>query len=363
MYRVFIISILVLLSRLISAQVTDDRVALIIGNSDYLSGALKNTVNDARSMARALRQSGFEVMLHENVSNKDELKRTVRSFGDRLQNGSTGLVYYAGHGLQVNGYNYLVPVNAIIQSEEEVEYECLDAGFILALMEARQTRMNIVILDACRNNPFARSFRDSRQGLVGMTAPTGTLIAFATAPGSVASDGAGVNGLYTQELLKQINTPGLKVEDVFKNVRRNVVVLSEGDQTPWESSSLIGDFYFNLPEAELQAMEAVTSLDLPEKLVEADKVVNSPVKKDLSTDELIPYPYQLKKTDQKFRWRAKASNTYFLEFEGRDVSSETINILRGDDLHVYHEKTGQLFILKSYLYRMDNIWRRGNTYR
>jgi hypothetical protein len=146
--------------------------------------------------------------------------------------------------VQVKGQNYLIPVGATITSEEEVEYEAVDAGFILAQMEAALNPMNIVILDACRNNPFARSFRSGAQGLAQMEAPSGTWIAYATAPGSVASDGSGRNGLYTQELLRHMRTPGLSIEEVFKRVRISVRNSTQNKQTPWETSSLTGDFYF-----------------------------------------------------------------------------------------------------------------------
>ncbi len=125
------------------------------------------------------------------------MKRAIRAFGERLRNGGVGLFYYAGHGVQVNGINYLVPVNAEVNSEEEVEYECIDVGFVIAQAASAENRMTIVILDACRNNPFARSFRSALRGLAPVDAPSGTLIAYATAPGSVASDGNARNGLYT----------------------------------------------------------------------------------------------------------------------------------------------------------------------
>jgi len=225
-------------------QIPEKRLALVIGNGDYLMGPLTNPVNDARSMARALRNVGFDVMLRENVSNQTELKRVIREFGQKLKDYEVGMFYYAGHGIQKDGYNFLVPVNAQINSEEEVEYECVDAGFVVALMDAADSRVNIIVLDACRNNPFARTFRSTRQGLVSMNAPAGTIIAYATSPGKTALDGSGVNGLYTQELLYQIQRPGLKIEDVFKNVRIEVMRKSDNQQVPWESSSLTGDFYF-----------------------------------------------------------------------------------------------------------------------
>ena len=336
------------------------RVALVIGNGDYLAGPLKNTVNDARSMARALRSTGFEVLLKENLSNKDEMKRAIREFGAKLEPGGTALLFYSGHGIQVNGFNYLIPVNALINIQEEVEYECVDVGFVLAYMENAGTDVNIVILDACRNNPFARTFRDASQGLIGMTAPTGTILAFSTAPGSVASDGDGVNGLYTQELLKQINTPGQKVEDVFKNVRRNVVQYSNGAQTPWESSSLIGDFYFSGPvqgpgNAELSQVDSGTENTVSGHQELKDK----PGQRVENTQQVPAIPPAKSAEKVSFKWRATPDGTYFLLVNDKDISSETINELRGENLYVYHESSGHLFILKSFIYRMDGAWRKG----
>jgi formylglycine-generating enzyme required for sulfatase activity len=229
--------------RVQQATPTERRVALVIGNSAYKDSPLLNPVNDARDMAAALRGMGFEVVLGENLSQTD-MKRNIRAFGDRIRNGGVGLFYYAGHGVQVRGSNYLIPVGATITREEEVEYESVDAGLVMAQMEAARNRLNIVIFDACRNNPFVRSFRSTQKGLASIDAPSGTLIAYATAPGSVASDGAGRNGVYTQELLRYMKQPDLSIEQVFKQVRAAVRSRTGGQQTPWESSSLEGDFYF-----------------------------------------------------------------------------------------------------------------------
>ena len=222
---------------------TEKRAALVIGNGTYEAAPLKNPVNDARDIAQALSQLGFEV-IHKEDLNQNDLKRAIREFGAKIRNGGVGLFYYAGHGIQVKGVNYLIPVGANIESEEEVEYEGVDVGFVLAQMESAGNRTNIVILDACRNNPFARSFRSASRGLASIDAPSGTLLAYATAPGSVASDGEASNGLYTQELLKNMRTPGLSVEDIFKRVRISVLSITKGKQIPWESSSLTGNFYF-----------------------------------------------------------------------------------------------------------------------
>src|SRR5262249_46546944 len=139
----------------------------------------------------------------------------------------------------------LIPVGAQINGEAEVRYEAVDAGFVLAQMEEAKNRLNIVVLDACRNNPFARSFRSATGGLASIDAPVGTFIAYATAPGQTASDGSGRNGLYTQQLLAAMRVPNLKIEDVFKQVRAEVRQQSNGQQVPWESSSIEGDFFFS----------------------------------------------------------------------------------------------------------------------
>jgi len=221
----------------------EQRIALVIGNSQYKESPLPNPVNDARAIAKALTAYGFKVAMKENAGQK-EMQLAMREFGDALKNGGVGLFYYAGHGMQVKGRNFLVPVDAQIQRGDEVAYNSVDAGQVLDKMEAANNRLNIVILDACRNNPFARSFRSGGTGLAQMDAPVGTLIAFATAPGSVASDGEGQNGLYTQHLLQSLQKPGAKIEDVFKNVRAAVRKDSGGKQIPWESTSLEGDFIF-----------------------------------------------------------------------------------------------------------------------
>lgn len=220
------------------------RFALIIGNSAYRSSPLKNPANDAQDMATAMRRLGFEVTLLKDAT-LPQMEGAVREFGLKLRQGGTGLFYYAGHGVQVAGENYLVPVNAVIETEGDVKYGCLPAGLVLAKMEDARNDVNIIILDACRNNPFTRSFRGAEQGLAKMDAPTGSIISYATAPGSVASDGTGRNGLFTQYLLKNLATPGLPITEVFMRVRQGVVQETQKKQVPWETSSLIGQFYFN----------------------------------------------------------------------------------------------------------------------
>jgi hypothetical protein len=222
---------------------SEKRIALVIGNGLYKNAPLVNPTNDAKDVSQALVELGFEVIHKENLT-QNQMREAIRAFGERIRNGGVGLFYYAGHGIQVDGRNYLVPVTAIINHVYEVEYESIDVGFVLAQMENARNRLNLVILDACRNNPFARKFRSTTKGLASIDAPSGTMIAYATAPGSVASDGDSKNGLYTQELLVAMQMPGLQIEQVFKQVRIAVQNKTDGKQVPWESSSLIGDFYF-----------------------------------------------------------------------------------------------------------------------
>ena len=221
------------------------RIALVIGNGGYTTAPpLKNPPNDARDMAATLRALGFDVTSGINVNQRD-MKRLIREFGQKLKAGGSGLFYYAGHGVQSKGRNYLIPIDADIQSEAEVEDSGVDVALVLNYMDDAQNGLNIVILDACRNNPFARSFRSASDGLAQVDAPTGTLIAYATAPGRVASDGTGQNGLYTSELLKQMRVPGLSATDMFMRVRAEVMKQTGNKQVPWEASSLVGSFYFS----------------------------------------------------------------------------------------------------------------------
>jgi hypothetical protein len=224
-------------------QAASAKVALIVGNAAYAFSPLKNPANDATDIAAALRRLGFAVTLKTNASLR-EMESAIARFGEQLKKGGVGLFYYAGHGVQVNGINYLIPIGANIVKESDVKYEAMDVGKILDEMSNAANSLNIVILDACRDNPFARSYRSASRGLAKMDAPTGTLIAYATAPGSTAIDGDGRNGLYTKHLLGNLAAPGLKIEDVLKRVRVGVMEETKKFQVPWESSSLTGDFYF-----------------------------------------------------------------------------------------------------------------------
>ena len=222
----------------------DARLALVIGNGSYKQSPLANAVADARLMETVLRESGFEVLRAENATLR-EMRRLVRDFGDRLkETKGVGLFYFAGHGVQLRGENYLISVDSDIRNEDEVPDDSINAQLIVEKMESAGNRINIIVLDACRNNPFASRTRGVSGGLAAMNAPAGTLVAYATAPGSVAFDGSGRNGLYTRHLAQAIRQPGLRVEEVFKRVRTAVRRDSNNEQTPWENTALEGDFFF-----------------------------------------------------------------------------------------------------------------------
>lgn len=222
-----------------------DRIALVFGNSQYLSlSPLKNPSNDATAVAKSLSRLNFTVDLRINNSHQQMIS-ALAQFEQKLSNPNTvALFYYAGHGVQIDGSNFLLPVDAKALKSSDVQFEALNLAKVLNVMAYRKGNLNIVILDACRNNPFVANFRALKRGLAQLSAPTGTLLAYATAPGAVAADGEGKNGIYTNELLKHIETPNLSIEKLFKNVRKAVIDKTNWQQVPWESSSLLGDFYF-----------------------------------------------------------------------------------------------------------------------
>lgn len=226
-------------------------IALVIGNSSYAESPLANPVNDATDTANALQQMGFAVTPLLNADLR-RMRDAIETFRKQLRPGVVGLFYFAGHGVQVKGENYLVPIGAQVAREQDVEFETLHVGRVLGAMEDADNGVDIIILDACRDNPYARSLRSSQRGLAVTQAITGSLIAYATAPGSVAADGSGRNGVYTSHLLQNMRILGLPIEQVFKNVRIGVMKETANKQTPWESSSLTGNVTF-MPAVENSA--------------------------------------------------------------------------------------------------------------
>ncbi|MCX5821155.1 MAG: caspase family protein [Deltaproteobacteria bacterium] len=262
------------------------RTALVIGNGAYETGRLKNPVNDATDMAATLKRMGFNVILKTNASQR-EMDGAVREFGRSLARSDVGLFFFAGHGIQTGGSNYLIPVGARIEKEEDVRFEAIDAGRILSEMDHANNGLNIVLLDACRNNPFARSFRSESRGLaiIGQV-PRGAFISYATAPGDVARDGDGRNSPYTESLLEYMQIPGIPIETVFKRVRLKLDSETGGKQVPWESSSLKGDFYF-VPKSASKAADAVPGGKVSVEREESPVSAVSPLVSDQIDDSLI----------------------------------------------------------------------------
>ncbi|HQW20204.1 MAG TPA: caspase family protein [Rhodocyclaceae bacterium] len=257
------LSILTLLLIFTAPSVWAKNYALLIGNSNYSIGHLDNPANDAQDLANTLRAIGFETTIRLNQDGEG-MKNTIREFGEKLKNNDgIALFFFAGHGIQANGENYLLPVGFPFRNEQEVEKNAVPANMVLRYMEDSKNRVNLVVLDACRNNPFIKTRTLKVRGLAPMDAPSGTLVAFSTAPGTEASDGAGRNGLYTKHLMANLKVPGMTVEQVFKRTREGVEIESEKEigrkQSPREESSLKGsDVYFIQPLAAAKPGSAAT---------------------------------------------------------------------------------------------------------
>nr|MBL0716412.1 caspase family protein [Desulfobacterales bacterium] len=219
-----------------------NRVALVIGNSTYKNAPLANPANDANDMAVVLKRLGFDVIKKVNADQR-QMEDAIDKFYNGLRNSEIGLFYYAGHGMQINNANYLIPVRANIKSESDVKYESVHAGRVLGKMRDAGNRLNIVILDACRDNPFKRSFRTESKGLAQMDAPKGSIIVYATSPGALAEDGNGRNGTYTGNLLENIERNDLTVQQVFNETGRGVMKQTHDRQVPWMSFTPVAEFY------------------------------------------------------------------------------------------------------------------------
>ena len=233
------------------ARTTEKRVALVIGNSAYAHTLqLANPRNDAQAITAALRRAGFDVHVVVDA-NKRAFEDALRRFGDRLDGAHAAVFFYAGHGVQVDGRNYLLPVDAKLERVRDLTYETIELSTVLREMEATR-RVNLIFLDACRDNPMMRSLTGAAgarsvvvgRGLAPVDAATGTLISYATKDGNVAADGVGRNSPYTTALLSQLEQPGLEVGLMLRRVRENVIAMTNNQQVPWEYGSLLGEFYF-----------------------------------------------------------------------------------------------------------------------
>lgn len=260
------------------------RLAMVIGNSAYRRTPLPNPANDARAMAALLGEAGFTVDSRLDVT-RAELLAAIERFGAAAKRPDARQVvfYYAGHGVQLDWRNYLLPVDAQVDTADQVKQRCVDLGVLLAALGAAKDKTFVVILDACRDDPFGGAYRPPQRGLSQFDAPAGSLLAYATAPGQVASDGAGKNGLYTENLVRELSVRGTRIEDAFKRVRLNVRLTSRGAQIPWETTSLEDDvFLFNdaprkLSEAELESQ------------IEADVAQWAGIKVSRNVDDWVAY--------------------------------------------------------------------------
>jgi uncharacterized caspase-like protein len=380
----------------------EKRLALVIGNSAYTYAMeLTNPVNDARAMKESLQKLGFDVDEYEDLDQAG-LKRVIDFFGEKLKKYSVGLFFYAGHGIQSKGSNYLIPVNAKIESEQQIDYDCVQADRVLGQMEAAGSIINIVILDACRNNPFERSWSRAvnGNGLAFMNAPSGSLIAYSTSPGRTASDGSGSNGLYTAALLENLKTPGINILQMFQNVRRTVASKSDKQQIPWESTSLTNDFFFVDNSTNISAQQDISNNHAVESVFtdarnESGKNLNATWKHDEkvfwlylngteieqrvigswnNTDWLVYDPvtkntfllpdYSKRPLNQILpakvlgnftdAWWRFDSTYYYLYVKGELISARTKRFAIDNDLLVYDEPTNTTYILKDFTHCKDN---------
>ena len=337
--------LLILTSALLLAlnlSAATERHALVIGNANYQSSPLRNPLNDARDMAAALQGLGFEVhsLLDADVSS---MEQAILDFGDRLRDGGVGLFYYAGHGVQAQGSNYLIPLQANISREIQLKRKAIDAGLVLDAMGAANNGLNIVILDACRDNPYENSFRNTTRGLARMDSPKGSLIAYATAPGDVAADGDGRNGVFTKHLLEQMQKPGVQVEQVFKQVTQAVHAETRQRQTPFMTSSLLGDFYFKPASAAASATTpAPKPAPAPAPTTQTTRTIDG-----LSLDDwLLVYgdnAITIASLDKVVAYeRQHGGNAASRSYINRGLQVALANVNSADDLLEYQSKFGYL---------------------
>jgi predicted CoA-binding protein len=275
---------------------SEARVALVIGNGAYDGSKLnklKNPTNDSYDIKELLKRKGFEVIYVEDAS-QEEMDRSVDTFLNKLKSKKAiGMFYYAGHGAEVKGENYLIPIGANIPDETSIKYRTLAVNRVVDGMKDAKNRLNIIILDACRNNPY-KNTRGGNGGLAEISDADGIFIAYATDKGKTAEDGRGRNGLFTTHLLKYMDTEGLTIEQMFKSVRKAVREESDGFQIPWQSSSIEGDFYFTLPKVQVatQIVQQVQKVEQVVKPVVVQEVVKPIIPKEVVVIDGLWYQNQ-----------------------------------------------------------------------
>lgn len=333
-----------------SQLAAEKRVALVIGNGSYSSiPALDNPLRDAELIAEKLRGVGFDVDLAID-SDYFTLIQHVRSFGHRAQGADAALFYYAGHGLQADGSNFLLPVDAKLDRVADLPYQTLPLSLVMSELEFADAKINLVVLDACRDNPLTRSLArkngtrnvDISKGLASVRRASGTFIAYATAPGQVAYDGQGTqNSPFTRALADWIEKPDLEIALMFRRVREQVVAATEGRQVPWVEEAILGDFYFQSKPAEVPIPAAVPVTVTPQQEVPpvaTDEIVETAWTKARTLGTRDSYKAFLQRypnsifADQAVSQLAKlAAPSSQQPAATRTTTEPTIKIIEGDD--------------------------------
>ena len=268
----------------------EKRLALVIGNSDYTVAQLDNPVNDAVLMAKTLDSLNFDVILDTNLATRRDFIESIKKFGVRVHEYDVTFIYYAGHGIQLNGENYMLPTNETFESEFDVEEYGVKVQSILRFLNSDISKMSVFVLDACRNNPFESSWNkrrslDKGSGLARVEVPSGSLIAFSTAPGSTAPDGSGENSLYCSILSEQLLVPESSIEQVFRNVRSEIHSLTNGEQRPVENTQLLGEEYFLIPRSFENELRLFNEYLLSNKLMNCLELTSGVLSSDSTVTE------------------------------------------------------------------------------
>ena len=280
--KYFIYTFILLLS--LNSFSQEKRLALVIGNSDYEKGQLKNPVNDAKLIAKTLDSLGFDVIAKYNLATQLEFKNAIKEFGTRRENYEVGFVYYAGHGIQVNDENFMLPTKVSFNSEIDVQEDGVSVKSIMRYLESKSSQVNILILDACRDIPFETTWKKTRsvkgEGLAKLLPPSGSLIAFSTEPGNTAADGDKENSIYCISLAKNLKLENTSLDQVFRNVRREVLETSNNFQRPIEASQLTGSTFYLVKSNFSKEFDKIESLISNNKNNEAKTLINSIILKE-----------------------------------------------------------------------------------
>ena len=284
--KLYLFLILLFLQFVLNAQ-TEKRLALVIGNANYEKGVLKNPVNDALLVAETLKSLDFEVILDTNISNRSEFISVINQFGKRRPDFDVAFVYYAGHGIQAGSQNYLLPTNELFNNEMDVTDNAVSVQKIMRYLMGMSNQVNVLILDACRDNPFEKNWQSTRSikgsGLAKMTPPNGSLIAFSTTAGNTSPDGGEKNSIYTTRLVENMKIEGISLDQVFRNVRTEVYELTNGAQQTEESTQLTGEAFYLVKsnyDKTFKLIDSLNSLNEDQEYIKALTTVNSILNND-----------------------------------------------------------------------------------